>query len=107
MMTLKSKPLNGNSIKIEEVKKWIENYKRKHPEKPGSFFFGEDEIIRIIGQDEIVGFKVHLAYSDHSSLQLIMVGTKQDGSEMWPSTLQEPGETSGQIAVGVSQGNCI
>lgn len=100
MKTVKLKSSGGHSIGVEEAKRWIGNFQKKHPEKPESFFFGEDLIVRIIGHNDAVGFKIYQACSDDNALQLIMVGTREDGSEIWPASEGKQG-TNAHIGIGV------
>lgn len=100
MNTIELKSSGGHSIRVEEAKRWIGNFQKKHPGKPESFFFGEDPIVRIISHNDAVGFKIYQACSDDNSSQLIMVGTREDGSEIWPVSEGKQG-TDAHIGMGV------
>lgn len=101
-MTVKLNPSDQNSIGAEEAKKCIENFQNKHPGTPNNFFFGEDLIVRVIGQNDAVGFKMYLGYSQENSLQLIMVGTREDSSEIWPT---DP--SNRHIGIGIPNSDSI
>jgi hypothetical protein len=98
-MMIKMKPSDENSIRIDEAKKLIQNFQTRHPEKCGSFFFGEDIIVRIIGHNDAVGFKIFMGCTEHHTMQLIMVGTREDGSEIWP--IEEDPSKKNQIGIGI------
>lgn len=38
MKTIELNSSGGHSIEVVEAKRWIENFQKKHPEKPESFF---------------------------------------------------------------------
>jgi hypothetical protein len=76
---------DGGPIDQGEAKRWIDTYKKYHKGEVHAYYFGEDIIRKIIDQDEAEGMRVYLGYSDEGNLQMVLIGTRADGSNIWPT----------------------
>jgi hypothetical protein len=76
---------DGGPIDHGEAKKWIDNYKKRHKDGIHAYYFGEDIIRKIIDEPQADGMRFYLGYSDLGTLQMVLVGTREDGSNVWPT----------------------
>ncbi|NOT75129.1 MAG: hypothetical protein HOP08_09395 [Cyclobacteriaceae bacterium] len=76
----------GGSLPNSQAKEWIKNYKDKNPGEIQSHFFGSDIILTILSQADCVGVRIHYALDEKGVKQLILVGAKENGNNIWPST---------------------
>lgn len=85
-MSYKLSPDVGKPITKATANKWIENYHEKHPKKDAirARFFGSDIINQILEQDKCVGIRIYYATNDEGEKQLLLVGAREDGSNIWP-----------------------
>ena len=76
----------GKPISKEIAERWIQNHRDKHPHKDEirARFFGTDIIEEILHQDKCVGIRIYYATSDEGEKQLLLVGTREDGTNIWP-----------------------
>ncbi len=86
----------GGGMMSDQAKKWIQNYKDKNPGSIESHFFGSDIINSILNQNDCVGVRIHYAMDDSGVKQLILVGAKESGNNIWPSF--SDGTPSGIVA---------
>lgn len=94
----KFKKSDGGPISKRDAEGWIGRYKKKHPNGPWAFFFGEDIINKIVDHPEAVGMRIYFGYADdNDKLQLILVGTREDGTNIWPD---ENGKDSSSCTAG-------
>lgn len=77
----------GGPIDAGVAKKWMEKYQECHKEKNcvHAYFFGSDLIRKIIDHPEAVGMRVYFGYGDEDKKQVILIGTREDGSNIWPN----------------------
>jgi len=85
-----SQPLSpdvGKAISKKTASKWIKNHTDKHPEKDAirAHFFGSDLVNKILQQDQCVGLRIYYADNDEGVKQLLLVGARADGSNIWPN----------------------
>lgn len=88
MAKYKFKKSDGGPISKSDAEKWIERYKKKHPDGPWAFFFGDDIINAVIRDPEAVGMRVYLGYKEQDGkeqLQMLLIGAREDGSNIWPN----------------------
>ncbi|HEY8934928.1 MAG TPA: hypothetical protein VIM65_06885 [Cyclobacteriaceae bacterium] len=85
-MSYKLDPDIGKPISKETAERWIQNHRDKHPHKDEirARFFGTNIIEEILHQDLCVGIRIYYATSDEGEKQLLLVGTREDGSNIWP-----------------------
>jgi len=100
-MDYKLSPDVGKPISKETANKWIKNHSEKHPDK-GSIrarFFGSDIINQLLTQDKCVGMRIYYAINDEGEKQLLLVGAREDGTNIWPDDDidKEGAQTSGLI----------
>ncbi len=70
-------------IDVADGKQMIENYREKASK--GSIygtFFGKQSLLAILGQAECVGIRFYFGKDFGGKDQLILVGVKEDGSEL-------------------------
>jgi len=79
----------GGSITTAQAKKWIQNYKDKNPGDIESYFFGSDIINQILNQGGCVGMRIIYALNDQGVKQLVLVGAKENGNNIWPSSSKD------------------
>jgi hypothetical protein len=88
------KPTVGGKVPKAEAMKWIEKYEKDHRKDKfkdtKSIFFGKDMLKEILRPDECTGITIFFAkkmnqYSGKEDLSLVLVGTKEDGTLLWPS----------------------
>jgi len=85
-MSYQLSPDVGKPISKETANKWIKNHQDKHPEKGAirARFFGSDIINELLAQDGCVGMRIYYATNDEGEKQLLLVGARADGSNIWP-----------------------
>ena len=86
MSDYKFSKTDGGSISNDQAKAWMKNYKDKHPAKDAviSRFIGTDMVNAVLNQDGCVGFRVYFGYDDAGQIQIFLVGSRADGSNIWP-----------------------
>lgn len=85
MKDFKFSKQHGGPIDAGVAKKWMEKYKTRHKDGVHAYFFGTDLIQKIIGHPEAVGMRVYFGYGEGDNKQVILIGTREDGSNIWPS----------------------
>jgi hypothetical protein len=85
-MSYRLSPTVGKAISKDTAMRWIKNYHEKHPHKDGirARFFGLNIIDEILSQHECVGIRIYYASNDEGEKQLLLVGAREDGSNIWP-----------------------
>jgi hypothetical protein len=79
----------GGSITTAQAKKWIQNYKDKNPGDIECYFYGSDIINEILNQNGCVGLRILFALDDAGTKQMILVGGKENGNNIWPSSSKD------------------
>jgi hypothetical protein len=84
----------GNAITRAEANEMIKKYDNEHRKDKHkdakSVFYGRDLIEKILGQStEVTGITFFLAaknnpWAGKDTVQLVLVGTKEDGTLLWP-----------------------
>jgi hypothetical protein len=89
-MSYKLSPSDGAPIEKVKADKWIKKYRDKHPDKNEIIarFYGKDIIEKIFSQEGCVGIRIYSAIGDSDEKQFLIVGAKEDGSNIWPSNGQ-------------------
>lgn len=89
-MTYKFSPADGAPIEKVKADKWIKKYKDKHPGKDEIIarFFGKDIVQKILDQKDCVGIRIYSAIGDENENQQLIVGAREDGSNIWPKDAQ-------------------
>ncbi len=97
----------GSRVDKRDAMGWIDKYDqeiRTHKEKdPKSIFFGKDVLHEILSHHECTGisFFFGLKHNDHAkkeTVQLVLIGTREDGSLIWPE--QTAGKDGGSVGAG-------
>ncbi len=91
---------DGGPIDQGVAKKWTERYKEKHPDGIHAYFFGEDIIRTIIEAPGSEGMRIMLGYNDEGDTQMLLIGTRADGSNIWPDELGKDGSSRGTVGEG-------
>jgi hypothetical protein len=81
-----------------DAKRWIEKYKAKHKDGIHAYFFGTDIIRKIIDNPEAVGMRIYYAYGDEDKSQMVLIGAREDGTNIWPEGGKDDG--GGTVADG-------
>jgi len=84
MKDFKFSKKHGGPIDPGVAKKWMKKYEDRHPDVPHAYFFGTELIHKIIDHPEAVGMRVYFGYGDEDIKQVILIGTREDGSNIWP-----------------------
>lgn len=84
-MSYTFKKTDGGPISKTSADALITAYKAANPEGPWAFFFGEDIIQRVIDQEQAVGMRVYLGLNEEKKVTAMLVGTTEDGKDLWPS----------------------
>ena len=89
------KPTVGSAITRAEANTWIDKYDKEHRKDKAkdtkSVFYGRDLIERILNQrKDVTGISFFLAskhnpWSGKDGIQLVLVGTLEDGTLLWPT----------------------
>jgi hypothetical protein len=74
-----------------DAQRWIEKYKAKHKDGIHAYFFGTDIIRKILDHPEAVGMRIYFAYGDGDKSQMVLVGSREDGTNIWPSGGKDDG----------------
>ncbi len=84
MKDFKFSKTHGGPIDQGVAKKWMKKYEDRHTGAPHAYFFGKDLIQKIIDHPEAVGMHVYFAYGEEDNKQVVLIGTREDGSNIWP-----------------------
>jgi hypothetical protein len=73
----------------------MDNFSSQRPAEIKAYFFGSDLIQSIIDQDGAVGMRVYLGLDDTGKLKMVLLGSREDGSNIWPLAAEKssPGVT--------------
>jgi len=82
---------DGGPIDQGDATRWIEKYKAKNPDGIHAYFFGSDIIRKIIDNPDAVGMRVYYAYGDGDKSQMVLIGAREDGSNIWPTEGKDGG----------------
>jgi len=74
----------GNTINSDQGKEWIQRWSDKHKDGIKAYFYGADILNSIINQEGAVGMRIYFGYGDDDQIQLVLVGTREDGTNIWP-----------------------
>lgn len=78
------KPTDGKAISKKDAKRWIDAYKGKNPDQVWAQFYGCDHLNAILKQPGCVGIRIYITEGDGDKNQLVLVGARADGSNIWP-----------------------
>jgi hypothetical protein len=93
-------PSAGSAITREEAREMISKYDKEHrhdkEKDTKSVFYGRELIERILKQD-VAGITFFLGakpnqWAKKDTVQLVLVGTKEDGTLLWPSAASSSGK---------------
>jgi hypothetical protein len=105
-MDYKLSPDVGKPISKATADKWLKNHEEKHPDKGSirAHFFGSDIINQLLAQDGCVGMRIYYATNDEGVKQLLLVGAREDGSNIWPdgNGTQDQESAAGGLIVDAS-----
>lgn len=104
----KFKPNEGGPVTKKDALSWIMKYdkvmRKDKAKDTQSIFYGRDLLEKILQQEGCVGISFFpcLRYSEYAkkdTLQLVLVGTREDGSLIWPdeSAGKDGGDGGGTI----------
>lgn len=84
---------DGGPIDSAKAKHWMKKWDDKHPDGIKAYFFGTDLIEKIVHHPEAVGMRVYFAIGDEDKTQMVLIGVREDGTNIWPE--DGKGSTSG------------
>jgi len=85
MAKYKFSKTDGGPIDQNKAKTWMKKYDDKHPDGIRAYFFGSDIIRKIIDNPEAVGMRIYFSYGDEDKLQTVLIGAREDGTNIWPT----------------------
>lgn len=88
----------GGPIDQNKAKHWMKKYQDKHPDGTRAYFFGTDIIQKIVSHPEAVGMRVYFSYGDEDNLQLVLIGAREDGTNIWPDDSGKDMPAGGTVA---------
>jgi hypothetical protein len=97
-MSTEKQPITGREggpIALQEAAGWTKNYRERHPDQTISHLFGKDILNRILGQEGCLGVRFYYAHDPAGEKRLVIVGVRDDGSEI-------TGDKADTAATGVS-----
>lgn len=84
---------DGGPIDSAKAKHWMKKWEDKHPDGIRAYFFGKDLIEKIVNHPEAVGMRVYFGIGDEDKTQIVLIGAREDGSNIWPQG--EKGDPTG------------
>lgn len=102
-MDYKFSKKDGTAIDSGKAKRWMKKYDDKHKEDVKAYFFGSDIIRKIIDHPEAVGMRIYFGYGDEDKIQMVLIGAREDGSNIWPEN-SEGKDASGSGGATVADG---
>jgi len=85
---------DAGPIDPAKARLWMKKYEDKNPKAIKAYFFGDDIIRKIIDNPEAVGMRVYFALGDDDQMQLVLIGAREDGSNIWPDDVGKDGSTT-------------
>jgi hypothetical protein len=104
------KPTVGNSVPRSEADIWIADYDKEHRREKDkdtkSVFYGKDILLELLGQEGCTGISFFLAskhsvYANKKTVQLVLVGTKEDGTLLWGANTGKGDGDTGPVDNGL------
>ncbi|HEY8935807.1 MAG TPA: hypothetical protein VIM65_11325 [Cyclobacteriaceae bacterium] len=90
---------HGAPIDPNDAKRWIDKYKTKHTNEVHAYFFGSEIIRKILDHPEAVGMRIYFGYGDEDKKQVVLIGSREDGSNIWPDGVEKgSGGSGGTVA---------
>jgi hypothetical protein len=102
-------PNVGGSVPKKDAEIWIDDYDKEHRKEKDkdtkSIFYGRDILLEILAQDGCSGISFFLAskhsdYAKKKTVQLVLVGRKEDGTLLWGSDTGKDGADPGSVDTG-------
>jgi hypothetical protein len=91
MAKYKFSKTDASAIDPTKAKQWMKKYEDKHPGAIRAYFFGADLINKIVNHPEAVGMRVYFSYGDEDNLQMVLIGAREDGTNIWPDDGKDTG----------------
>lgn len=104
------KPTIGGPVPKVDAEAWIAEYDKEHrPDKEKdtkSVFYGKDILLQLLNQEGCTGISFFLAskhsdYAKKKTVQLVLVGRKEDGTLLWGSNTGKDGGDTGAVDTGL------
>ena len=95
MKDYKFSTTHGGPIDHNDAKRWIAKYKEKHKDGIHAYFFGSDIIRKVIDHPEAVGMRIYFGYGDEDKKQVVLIGSREDGSNIWPDGVEKDSKAGG------------
>jgi len=85
-------PDTGAPISGETAKRWIANYRERHPEPDEKIacFYGSKIITQLLAQADCIGIRIYFSYDDKGDKQMILVGVNSTGNNIWNLDSSQP-----------------
>lgn len=90
-------PDDGQRISKADAKSWIDDYKTKNPQQVWAQFYGSNKLSEMMKQPECIGIRIYVTTGANGKNQLVLVGAKKDGNNIWPKDNSTDPNTPGMI----------
>ena len=77
-------PDDGQRISKADAKNWITDYKNKNPDQVWAQFYGSNKLAEMLNQNECIGIRIYVTTNATGKNQLVLVGARKDGNNIWP-----------------------
>jgi hypothetical protein len=103
-------PSAGGSVPRSEAQTWIDDYDREHRKEKDkdtqSIFFGKEILLELLNQEGCAGISFFLAskhsdYAKKKTVNLVLVGRKEDGTLLWGSNTGKDAGDPGTVDNGL------
>jgi len=88
-------PTQGGPISKNTAAEWIQRYQDFTEVK--AHFFGAEHINNLLKQPGCVGMRIYHAMDETGKRQVLLVGVREDGSNIWPKNSSDPNTTEGMV----------
>lgn len=90
-------PDDGQRISKADAKNLITDYKTKNPDQVWAQFYGSNKLNEILNQNECIGIRIYVTTNAAGKNQLVLVGAKKDGNNVWPKVDTPDSNVGGMI----------
>ncbi|MCE3227891.1 MAG: hypothetical protein K0S32_2442 [Bacteroidetes bacterium] len=80
-----------HSISLQDAEEMTANYRSEFPNDIKAHYFGKSAIKDIIDQTDCIGIRIYYALDNEGAKHLVIVGVKDDESDMTDGHLAERG----------------
>jgi hypothetical protein len=94
----------GGKVSKAEAMKWIEKYDKEmradKSKDTRAIFYGRDMLLKILSEEGCAGITFffalkHSEFAKKETLNLVLVPTREDGTQIWPEDKSSPAASAG------------